>query len=120
MRGLPWRLSTGQCQNLGNHSCGERRCAGRACLVAQQSFYALFGKAALPAPDCWSTAPVRRATSCTVNLWDEAKTILTRWACFSARFRSATIASNRATSSGFTITHTVWDIRPDSHAAAQL
>jgi hypothetical protein len=55
MRGLPWRLSTGQCQSLGNDGCGERRCAGRACLVAQQPFHALCRKAGLPTPNCWST-----------------------------------------------------------------
>lgn len=120
MRGLPWRLSTGQCQNLGNYSCAERRCAGRACLVAQQPNHPLFGKAGLPAQNCWSagTGPPRHLLH--GQPLGRGKTILARWACFSARSRSATIASNRATSSEFTSKHTVWDMHPDSHATAQL
>jgi len=62
-------------------------------------------------------ALVRRATTCTVKCADEAGTILGRWTCFSARFRSATIDPNRTTSSGFTSTHTIGDMPPQSHTA---
>jgi hypothetical protein len=59
--------------------------------------------------------PTSSATCCT-GLWSaEASTTRTRSICLRGRFRSAAIASSRSRPEALTITHTVWDMRIDSH-----
>ena len=54
---LARRLGAGERQHPGHDRRRQRRLAGRARLVAQQTVHALLGEATLPAPHCWPTQP---------------------------------------------------------------
>ena len=54
---LPRRLGTGQRQDPRHGNRRQLRRARRACLVAEQCFYACFGIPYLPAPHRWAAYP---------------------------------------------------------------
>jgi hypothetical protein len=88
-------------------SASDRRLAGLAGLVAQQTLDPRFGEAVLPTPhhrpadaDALSN-PLNRPASA------EASTMRARSTCLCRRLRSTTIACSRSRSKALAITHAV-------------
>src|SRR5215470_10442617 len=100
------RLGAGQRHHLRGDFCRDRRLAGLAGLVAQQTANAALGKALLPPPHRWPADPnALRHPLCRVPLRrgeHDARPldVLTR------RLRSAAIAANCSCSVALNTTHT--------------